>query len=400
MKKPFLLLALVFASLLTACAPSPTPTPTPLPTATPEPTGPILALVGGLLIDGTGSDPVADATVVIQGGRVIAAGPRSQVSIPSDAKVVDVAGAAILPGFINAHIHDGYDADNLTAWAREGVTTVRDLGGPTDFARRDALNADLRHARLVAAGPLVTVPGGYPGVPWGSTWGLAVTSPEDARRKVNKLLDDGADVVKIALEAGASFNQNIPSLSPAEAKAIVETAHARGVWVSAHVLVVSDLKRTLDAGADDIAHMVLDGLTEDLARQVAEKGTYWVPTLELWHATSPLNGTRAINNLRRFVQAGGIVALGTDYDGYSSPFQLGMPIKEMEWMLQAGMTPMQVIVAGTRNAAIVCGLGDEIGTLQAGKAADVLVVDGNPLEDIHALARVRMVLHGGEVVRE
>ena len=144
----------------------------------------------------------------------------------------------------------------------------------------------------------------------------------------------------------------------------------------------------------------MDSLSDDLARQVADSGAYWVPTLELWHATSQANGTRAIQNLRRFVQAGGKVALGTDYDGYAATFQLGMPIKEMEWMLQAGMTPMQVIVAGTQNAAIVCGLEDEIGTVEGGKSADVLVVDGNPLEDIHALLNVRMVIHGGVVIRE
>ena len=398
MKRSILCCILLLAVVVAGCAPSPTPTPAPTPS--PIPTGQMLALTGGLLIDGTGAEPVSDAAVLIQGGRIVFAGPRSQVRVPDGAEVVDVTGAAILPGFINAHIHSGFSADNLTAWAREGVTAVRDLCGQYDFALRDALNADPRHARLVAAGPMITVPDGYPGVPWGASCGLAVTSPKDARDKVNKLLDDGADVVKIAMEAGGSFDRVIPSLSPAEAKAIVETAHARGVWVTAHVLMTSDLKRALDAGVDDIAHMVVDTLSDDLARQVVAAGAYWVPTLELWHATSRANGTRAVQNLRRFVQAGGKVALGTDYDGYAAPFQLGMPIKEMEWMLQAGMTPMQVIVAGTRNAAVVCGLGNEIGTLEAGRSADVLVVDGNPLDDIHALLNVRMVLHGGVVVRE
>jgi len=106
-----------------------------------------------------------------------------------------------------------------------------------------------------------------------------------------------------------------------------------------------------------------------------------------------------IDNLRRYAAAGGQVALGTDYAGYTTPFQLGMPIKEMEWMLEAGMLPMQVIVAGTENAALVCNMGKDLGTLAVGKIADVLVVGGDPLQDIHALSDVRWVIHNGIVIR-
>ncbi len=115
-------------------------------------------------------------------------------------------------------------------------------------------------ARLVAAGPLVTVPGGYPMVPWGMA-GLAVTSPQDAISQTKGLLDAGADLIKIAIDSGGSFGRQIPILSPAEATAIVQTAHARGARVSAHVLRTTDLARGLDAGVDDIAHMVEDALT-------------------------------------------------------------------------------------------------------------------------------------------
>jgi imidazolonepropionase-like amidohydrolase len=98
--------------------------------------------------------------------------------------------------------------------------------------------------------------------------------------------------------------------------------------------------------------------------------------------------------------AGGKVALGTDYAGYSAVFDLAMPVTEIELMQEAGMTPMQIIVAGTRNAAHVCNLEDELGILQAGKIADVLVVNGNPLQDMHALTQVRLVIHNGQVIRE
>ena len=111
-------------------------------------------------------------------------------------------------------------------------------------------------------------------------------------------------------------------------------------------------------------------------------------------------GEAAIDNLRRFIQAGGKVALGTDYEGYNSQFDLGMPIREIRWMKKAGMTPLQIIVAATKNASFVCNLANEIGTLEKGKIADVLIVRGDPLEDIEALLDPRMVIHNGQIIRD
>jgi imidazolonepropionase-like amidohydrolase len=357
-----------------------------------------LVLVNGTLIDGTGADSLPDALVVIQKGRIIAVGSHVEVDVPVDAKIIDVQGATILPGFINAHVHMGYNKQNLEAWAQAGVTTVRDLGGPSLFSFRDLVLKDSQYARLVAAGPILTVPDGYPIVPFGSTNVLTVTSPEDTRQKVSRLLDDDADFIKIALEGGRIFGRNIPMLSPEESAAIVEVAHERGTLVSAHVTASQDLRLALDAGVDDIAHMVTDNLPDELAERMVEDDVYWVPTLELWKGVGH-GDKRAIANLRDFVNAGGKVALGTDYAGYYTEFDLGMPIREIEWMQEAGMTPMQIIVAGTKNAAHVCNLDHELGTLEVGKIADVLVVDGDPLDDIHALTNVRMVLHNGAVIR-
>jgi imidazolonepropionase-like amidohydrolase len=283
------------------------------------------------------------------------------------------------------------------------VTTVRDLGGnPKNnlFSWRNKSLKNPELARLVAAGPMVTVPGGYPKVPWGAPTGLPVISPDDARKKTIKLLDDGADIIKIALESGASFRREIPVLSLDEAKAIVNAAHQRGTIVSAHVLTSNDLENALKAGVDDIAHMVTDVPSDDLIKRVVSQGVYWVPTLELWHGVGHGLGEVAVNNLRRFVKAGGLVALGTDFDGYNCPFDLGMPIREIRWMKQAGMTPMQIIVAATKNASRVCNLEDSIGTLEKGKIADLLIVKGNPLEDIEALLKPRIVIHGGQVIRD
>ena len=358
-----------------------------------------LALVGGNLIDGTGADPIAGAAVIVQGGRITAVGPRAQVTVPAGIQTIDVRGATILPGFINAHVHGSYDEDTLKAWTRGGVTTVRDMatGQPPEdaFAFRDGVRADLQCARLVAAGPMVTVPGGYPIARW-SVDSITVTSPEDACQKVNQLLDDGADFIKIPLESGAIFGQKMPMLSPEEVATIVETAHARGAWVSAHVSVTQDLEKALDAGVDDIAHMVTDELPDELAARVVESGTYWVPTLELWKGVGYGLGAHVVDNLRRFIEAGGQVALGTDYAGAPDvDFDLGMPIDEVVWMQETGMTATQIIVAATKHAARVCTLDQEIGTLEVDKIADILVVDGDPLEDIQALTKTRLVFREG-----
>ena len=363
----------------------------------------ILVLEGGTLIDGTGNPPLSDAVIVIEKGRILFVGSRKDSRIPVGAKVILLKGTTFLPGFINAHVHNGYNEHNLRTWAYNGVTTVRDLGGNPRknlFAFRNAVLKKPECARLVAAGPMVTVPGGYPTVPWGSPTALPVNSPEDARKKTEKLLDEGADIIKVALDSGGSFNRNIPKLSQEEARAIIEVAHKRGTLVSAHVLMSEDLDYTLDAGADDIAHMVMDSPSDDLIQKVVDQGVYWVPTLELWHGVRQSLGAAAIRNLRRFVEAGGFVALGTDYDGYNCPFDLGMPIREIKWMREAGMTPMQIIVAATKNASHVCNLANSIGTIEKGKMADVLIVGGNPLNDLEALLNPRMVIHQGKIIRD
>ena len=359
-----------------------------------------LALVNGTLIDGTGTAPLAGAVVVIRNGRIVGVGVRAAMSIPDGAQIIDVQGATILPGFVNTHVHQGYSEQNLRAWAQAGVTTVRDLAtspAPDTFAVRDALRKDNRNARLVAAGPMLTVQGGYPMVPWGMQ-GLVVASEQDAVVKVNQLLDDGANVIKIALESGSTFRRQIPVLSKAEAAAVVKTAHARGVRVSAHVTSAEDLERVLDAGVDDIAHMPYDHVSDELIARIVKANMYWIPTLELWQHVG-VSDAPIINNLRRFVAAGGQVALGTDYAGYAAQFELGMPLSEMQAMQEAGMTPMQIILSGTRNAARVCNLDRELGTLQAGQVADVLVVKGDPLQDIRALASIHLVIHNGVVIQ-
>ena len=161
-----------------------------------------LVIVNGTIIDGTGADPIRDGVLIVAGGRVTAVGPASGIPVPPEARLLDANGGTILPGFVNAHVHDGYDASNLEGWAQGGVTTVRELGSSRSrqalFAIRDERRAQPKYARLVAAGSFVSVPGGYPEVPWGAK-ALTVTSADEARQKTAQLLDDGADVIKIMM---------------------------------------------------------------------------------------------------------------------------------------------------------------------------------------------------------
>ena len=366
------------------------------------------ALVNGTLIDGTGAKAMPDAAIIVRDDRITAFGPRPDIEIPGDSFIVNVQGKTILPGFINSHVHWAFNRKNLSKWAREGVTTVRDLGRSTAypenlFKTRNSLNANHKCARLVAVGLFINVEGGYPAALWGG-YMETVRSPEEARQAVNKLIDAGADVIKTAVESGYAFRRSgWPLLSPDELNVLVKTAHERGKPVTAHVTSARDLAPALDAGVDEIAHMVVDELPNELVHRMIETGTRWVPTLELWQHASrkyPVNyGEVSIKNLARFVEAGGEVALGTDYGGAPQmAFELGMPISEIEWMMEAGMTPMQIIVSATKNAARACNMEGQIGTLEVGKLADILVVDGDPLTDIHALTKVHLVLREGKSI--
>jgi imidazolonepropionase-like amidohydrolase len=277
------------------------------------------------------------------------------------------------------------------------VTTVRDLspvssGRSTlefNYAFKDNVRQHPEYARIVASSPIMSPPGGYGGL-------LPVSGPQDAREKTNAILDSGADLIKITFEDRIRGPQ--PLLPVADAQAIVAAAHDRGVPVSAHISLAKHLKMAIEAGVDDVAHMITDRLPDELIPQMVQKKIYWVPTLELWNGVG--QSANMPDNLRRFIAGGGQVALGTDYAGYSIHFELGLPITEIELMHKAGMTPMQIIVAATKNAAHVSNRDQDLGTLEEGKIADVLIVNGDPLQDLQALLNVRMVVKDGVIIRQ
>jgi imidazolonepropionase-like amidohydrolase len=372
-------------------------------TAVPRPDaalrGVTLALVNGALIDGTGAGSVSDAVLLLAGDRIAAVGSHDAIRIPDGVRSIDVEGATILPGFINAHVHDAYDAERLAAWAHEGITTVRDEGlWPSESLEerltwRDGQSDEPRHARLVSAGYMLRPPGGY--------GGFDIDSVAMAQREINQAVDWGVDQIKFTAEDGYAQWSGLPIFEQDVMDAIVESAHARGVRVSVHVCDARYLEAVLDAGVDDIAHIQYDHVADALIRRIVSQDVTVVPTLTVLEAFGSLEGSQ--RNLRRFVEAGVRIATGNDYTAVPQNnfdhFELGMPMHELRRMREAGMTPMQIIVASTMNGAHVCGLAQELGTLEAGKLADVLVVNGDPLADLEALADVRLVIHDGEVIR-
>jgi imidazolonepropionase-like amidohydrolase len=354
-----------------------------------------IALVGGMLIDGRGGDPLMNAVLLINGKRIEKVGAAGDFKIPANTRILDVSGSTILPGFINTHVHDGFSKENLKAWADGGVTTVRDesLGNrpiEENLTLRESLKDNPAYARLISAGRIIAVPGGY-----GT---LIVNSPEEARQAVLDELALGFDQIKVALEDGYAGESGLAKLTPEELSVIVETAHEAGTKVSGHITESAYIPAMLDAGVDDIAHSSYDPIAYNILERMVSDGIILIPTFTVFrNYGASLDG--CILNLKHFVEFGGMVALGNDYGGGPGDFELGIPMFEIETMASAGMTPMEIILSGTYNAAIVVGWEDKIGTLEAGKIADILVVSGNPLEDLQRLTDIRLVIHNGTIIQ-
>jgi imidazolonepropionase-like amidohydrolase len=382
---------LVLAALAGCASSSLTPSQAPQ-SAAPKPT---LAIVNGTLVDGTGAEAVPNAVLLIAGDRIVAAGPAATLSVPADTKTIDAGGGTILPGFINAHVHFAFDESNLKAWAQGGVTTVRDESATPEQidglkAFRAKIEKNPNDARLISSGSMLGVPGGY-----GQRF---VSSADEARAAVLDEVAKGVDGVKISMENGYANVHGLPVMPDDEIKVIVDTAHAHGLYVSGHITIGHYLQPMLDAGVDDVAHMPLDPAPLASLQNMVDRGVYITPTFTVLRNFGAALGT-AESNLAQFVKLGGKVALGNDYGGGPGDFELGIPMFEIEEMSLAGMTPMQIIVASTSNAAHVIRMADSLGTLAAGEIADVLVVNGDPLRDVAALRDVRCVVHGGTVIR-
>ena len=405
-----------------------------------EPVGPtpgLTAFTGARLIIGTGDTVIKNGTLLVRDGRIEAAGDA--VDVPADARQVDVSGKTIIPGLVNAHGHvndvrglesdpsfytEEHVEDQLGLYARYGVTTVFSLGGggPAGVSVRDRQGPDLDHARLYLAGPVITA-----------------DSVEQAIERVNAAADMGADLIKIRVDDNLGASQKMPSDIYA---AVIDAAHERGLRLAAHLYYLDDAKELLEAGADLIAHSVRDAAVDDrLVALLIENDVCYCPTLmrELstfvyesrpaWfddpfflkeanpavveELASPAYQERVRNsraapiykaaleraqtNLKTLADAGVGIAMGTD-TGPAGRFQGYFEHGELELMAEAGLTPLRTIVASTGEAARCMRVDEELGTLEAGKWADFVVLNANPLDDIRHTRNIESVWIAGNPV--
>jgi imidazolonepropionase-like amidohydrolase len=371
-----------------------------------------LALVGGTLIDGRGGLPVPNAVIMLRGDRIINVGTTATLRVPAGTPIHDLRGKTILPGLINAHVHtSSLPTEALKGWPRAGVTTVLDLAGPPRqlLERRRMLTTsnDPAYPRLLVAGPFITVPGGHPIPHIGLTDEVVVVrGPADARAKVSALLDAGVNMIKIVVSGRTDMKW--PELSNEEIAAITSTAHARGIRVVAHIDRASAMRRAVENGIDDAVHMPRDRMPDDVIALMVKHNVTLVPTIDVYEGLAEGRGigddwrklTLPImqDNLRRFIAAGGTLALGDDYGGHES-VALGMPMAEIEHWQRAGVAPMQILVAATQGSARLTGLSKQLGTIQPGMLADLLVVNGDPLKNMATLNNPSLVIRNGKIVK-
>ena len=387
------------------------------------PTTGTVVLTGARLIDGTGRAPVEQATLVISKGRIEAVGASGAVTIPAGAARVDLSGKTIVPGLINAHGHLSADtsdrpireklAGQLRVYADYGVTTVVVLGaGANDLADAVKLRDEQEHgtldrARVFVAGQSLR----------------DLTSEDEARQRVNRYADARADLIKIHVPGGPK------DMTPAVYGALIDQAHKRGLRVAAHLYYLKDARGLLNAGVDVIAHSIRDQdvdaaliadmkrrnvgyiptFTRDLAVFLYEttptffKDPFFVRHIEAYRkemteVSDPALQEKTRNskeaqtikvalqqgsrNMKILADAGVSIAMGTDTGTNLGQWQGYFEHVELEMMVKAGLTPMQTLVAATGGAARVMKLDQQLGTVQPGKQADLLVLNANPLTDI------------------
>ncbi len=405
-------------------------------------------LKAGVLIDGRGGPPIERGAVLIRDGRIAAAGPERDAAAPDGARVqtIEYPRMTLMPGMVDAHTHsngfgDGRPGDELAGLPDEvltlqsarnarlslltGVTTVRENGAKnaTTLRLRDAVEQGIAAGpRMALCGRAVSIIGGHM-----SYFGIESTGPDEARAHTRRLIKEGADYIKITATGGStstSFPLR-PSFDVDELRAITGEAHKFGKLTAAHCTSTQGVVNSLDAGVDMIIHCIfkepdgVDGFREDVAERIGEQGAFVNPTLHVsrsanWaierrkaeRGLTPAEQAeldegrrsldRRMDDCRRMIEMGLKVVTGSDSSWGSYP--LGNTPYETECLAMAGYSPMRALLSVTRDSAVSIGMGDRVGTLEPGKEADVIVVNGNPAEDVGALWNVVDVFLGGRRV--
>ena len=399
-----------------------------------------IVLKAAHVFDSTGTTLKDGGIVVVRGDRIVSVGGTT----PPGARILDLGDATLLPGFIDAHTHLTlefgkdyyrfmydrimrfpaeqalYGAQYARRTLEAGFTTVRNLGAYdfVDIGLRNAINAGVTTGpRLLTAVHGIGSPGGhfdnlsYPPdrvKPWGPIEGIC-SGPEQCREAVRYQMKWGADVIKIAPSGGVlseSDPVDVPQLTPEELAAIVSEAHKWNRKVAAHCHGDAAARLAIAAGVDSIEHGSF--LTEDTLKLMKSKDVYLVPTRMAVYWTDKNADTyppniaakaRAAaaahgNMFKSAMRIGVPIAFGTD----AGVFPHGMNAMEFGLMTDLGMSPAAALIAGTRDAAKLLGVAADVGTLEAGKTADIVAVPGNVLTDIHATEHPVFVMHLGHIV--
>ena len=397
---------------------------------------------GGVLIDGAGADPVEDGAVLVEGDKIVEVGPASAISA-GRADVIDAKGRTIMPGMIDTHIHIGSDGNpnpmrrlkELTAFVaiksavharallEAGFTAVRDAGahGYTNIATRQAIDSGLIVGpRMRAPGYGLTSTGGHgdsyyrPEVQIDNP-GL-VDGPDEVRKATRLMLKMGADCIKFVSATGGVMSDGdepaVPQFTIEEMAAGIHEAKMHGVYTFAHAQGNEGIKNAIKAGINSIEHGFW--IDDEAAQMMIDGNVYFVPTLNAVHqiveygleAGIPEYGVRKaraaqeahLESFARAYKAGVKIAMGTDA---GTPFnRQGENAIELDLMNRAGMSAMDAIVATTKTAAELLQWGDKTGTLEAGKWADLILVDGNPLDNVSILRqteKIQFVMKGGVI---
>jgi imidazolonepropionase-like amidohydrolase len=401
-----------------------------------------VAIHAGKVLDVRTGNYLSDQIIWVEGDRIKEIGKASEISsrLPAGAKTIDLSNATVLPGLIDCHTHltmTPYDsgpagmrksyprqaligARNARVTLEAGFTTVRNVGanGYSDIALRDAINAgDVPGPRMLASGPALGITGGHadnnylaPQYNW-SDDGVA-NGVDGVTLKVREDIKYGADLIKFMATGGVLSEGDNPALaqySPEEMKAIVDTAHGLGRKVAAHAHGATGIKYAVLAGVDSIEHGSY--INDEDIQLMKQRGTYLVPTVyvEDWLmenlqtlglTPSMIEKAKVVlpiaqEHLSHAFKEGVKVAFGTD----AAVYPHGLNAHEFGKMVSMGMTPLQSIQSATVNAADLIGWTDRVGTVEPGKFADIIAVQGDPLADVHVLENVHFVMKGGEVIK-